>query len=121
MSSNKLQMAVLIFIGGTVLCCIASKGWMIEGETNIINALASFNTIKVDIAGGWALAKGLLTFFSAVITALAWDYPFLSSPWATFIKIPLWIVSVGVIWAIVETFSSAVQGIVGSIRSIIGV
>ena len=118
MNPNRLQQAVFIFFGGTVLCCICSGRWLLGGEMNIINALASFNTIQVQTAGLWAIPKGLITFFSALITALGWNYPFLSSPWALFIKFPLWLISIGAVFGILEAAKSAVQGTVSIIRGI---
>ncbi len=118
--ANRLQMAVLIFFGGTILCLIASGSWLLNGEMNIINALASFNTIQLQTGGLWAVPKGLITFFSALVTALGWHYPFLSSPWALFVKFPLWLVSIGVVVAFVEGSKFVIDGIIGSVRSIIG-
>jgi len=114
-------MAVLVFIGGTLLACICSGSWLLSGETNIINALASFNTVEIQTAGIWAVPKGIITFFSALITALEWDYPFLSSPWAIVIKIPLWIISIGVVWAIIEAARSILTGTLSTIRGLLGV
>ncbi len=120
MNATRLQQAVFIFIGGTLLCAIASGSWLLNGEMNIINALASFNTINLQTSGIWAVPKGLITFFSALITMFSWDYPFLGSSWCLFIKIPLWIVSIGMVWALVEGAKSVIDGIVGSVRSLIG-
>lgn len=119
MSPNRLQQAALIFFGGTLLACIASGRWLLNGETNIFNALSSFNTLEIQTAGGWAIPKGIATFFDALITALSWNYPFLSSPWAIFVKIPLWLVSIGTGWGLIEVFLTVVQGIVNSIKSFI--
>ncbi len=115
-NANRLQMAVLIFLGGTVLSCIASGRWLLNGEINVINALASFNTINIQTGGGWAVPKGLITFFSAAITALSWNYPFLSSPWMIFIKFPLWLVSIGVVIALVELSKTIIDGLIGVLR-----
>ena len=116
MSSARLQQATLVFIGGTILSCVCSGRWLLSGETNIINALASFNTLEIQSGGGWAVPKGLVDFFSALITALAWNYPFLSSPWAIFIKVPLWLISIGVIVALVAASKSLLQGFLGVFR-----
>lgn len=108
-----------IFIFGTLLACIASGRWLVNGETNIINALASFNMMSVQAGGVWDVPKGLGAFWNAVVTALSWNYPFLSSPWAIFVKIPLWLVSIGVVWGFLEVAISVVQGIVGAARSLL--
>lgn len=115
-----LENAVWIFTWGTVLSCIMSGRWLLNGEMNIFRALSSFNTVNIQAMGGWAIPKGLVEFFSAILTALSWNYPYLSSDWAIFIKMFLWVVSIGVIWALVEAATSAIQGIIGSVRSMIG-
>jgi hypothetical protein len=108
-----------IFILGTMIACIASGRWLLNGEMNIFNTLASFNTMSVQTGGGWAIAKTPVDYFNGIVTALTWNYPFLSSGWAIFVKVPLWLVSIGVIWGLVEVAISAVQGIVGTIRSLL--
>jgi hypothetical protein len=114
---NNLQAAAFIFIGGTLLSCLMSGRWLLNGETNIINALASFNTISVSVTGSWTFAKGMVDFFNAIVTALSWDYPFLASPWALFIRIPLWVVSIGVVWGLVEIGQRIIDTVLSTIRS----
>lgn len=109
-----------IFIIGTLLACISSGRWLLNGEINIINSLASFNMMSVSVGGIWSVPKVLATFFSAIITALSWDYPFLSSDWALFVKIPLWLVSIGVVWGLIEVAINVIQGIVSGMRSLTG-
>ena len=111
--------AVGIFIFGTLLSVIASGRWLLDGEMDIINALASFNMAGVQTAGVWNVPKTLGTYWDAIITALAWNYPFLDYAWAIFVKIPLWIVSIGVIWGFIEVAMTVVQGLVSAVRSII--
>jgi len=111
--------AVGIFLMGTILALISSGRWFLGGEVSIIEALASFNAVEVSAGGGWEVAKGVPMFFSAIMTAFSWNYPFLSSPWAVFVKIPLWLVSVGVAWALIEVAMGAVQGLIASLRSLI--
>lgn len=110
-----------IFFLGTTLSCLASGRWLFNGEINIFNALASFNVMSVEAGGGWGVAKTVGAYWGGIVTALSWDYPYLAASWAIFVKLPLWIVSVGVIWGFIEIAISAVQGIVGSIRSLFGV
>lgn len=119
MRPQLLMGAVGIFIIGTILACICSGRWLLGGEINIINALASFNMADVQTAGGWSVPKTISTYWSAIITALSWDYPFLDSPWAMFVKIPLWIVSVGVVWGFIQVFVTVIQGLISSARNII--
>ena len=119
MSANRLQMAVLVFLIGTMLSCVCSGTWLLGGETNIITALASFNTVQFNFLNSLTIAKPLGQFFSAIITALTWDYPFLGSPWALFIKFPLWLISIGVIWAIVDGFSTILSGITGAVSNLV--
>lgn len=112
--------AAAIFIMGTLLACICSGRWLMSGEIDIINALASFNTMSVQAGGVWNAPKTLGTYWDALVTALSWNYPFLSSAWAIFIKIPLWVISIGVVWGVVQVFAIIIQGLVGMTRSIIG-
>jgi len=114
-----LMGSVGIFIIGTILGCICSGRWLLNGEINIINALASFHAVTLNVTGGATIPTGIIAFWDAIVTALFWDYPFLNSPWCIFIKIPLWLVSIGVIWALIEVFLTVFQGVVSSIRSII--
>ena len=119
MRPQLLMGAVAIFIIGTVLACVCSGRWLVDGEMNIINALASFNMAGVQTGGVWNVPKTLGTYWDAVITALSWDYPFLDSPWAMFVKIPLWLVSIGVVWGFIEVAMTVVQGLMSAVRSII--
>lgn len=119
MRPQLLMSAVLIFIFGTMFACIASGRWLLDGEMNIINALASFNTVTFSAAGGWDVMKGAAQFFNAIATALSWNYPFLDDPWALFVKIPLWVISIGVVWAFIEVFISIIQSLASAVRSLI--
>ena len=119
MRAQLLMGAVLIFIFGTMFSLIASGRWLLNGEMDIFKALSSFNTVTFSSGGGWDVLKGPIDFFNGVATALMWDYPFLSDPWAVIIKFPLWVVSIGVVWGFVEVFVSVVQGVVGTIRNLI--
>jgi hypothetical protein len=109
--------SVGIFIIGTMFACIASGRWLVNGEVNIINALASFNVVGVQ--EDWGLAKSTISVFNAIVTALSWDYPFLDDPWAIFVKVPLWLVSIGTIWSLLEMGTAAVNGILGVIKGIV--
>lgn len=108
-----------IFIIGTVLACICSGRWLLNGELNIINALSSFNSVSMQAGGVWSVPKWLGTYWDAVATALTWDYPFLDGTWAFFVKIPLWIVSIGVVYGFIQISLLAIQGLVGAVKSII--
>ena len=68
-----------IFVIGTLLCCLASGRWLLNGELDIINALASFNTMEVQAGGVWNAPKTLSTYYDAAVTAFMWNYPFLES------------------------------------------
>lgn len=117
MRPQLLMGAFLIFILGTLLACLASGRWLADGETDIINALASFNTMSVQAGGVWNAPKTLSTYWDAVVTAFSWNYPFLDYAWAWFIKIPLIVVSIGVIWGFIQVFVTIIQGLVGIVRS----
>ena len=111
--------AMAIFMIGTMLACIASGRWLLDGEVNIFNSLASFNTMTVQAGGVWGVPKQVTSFFAGIITALGWNYPFLSSPWAIILKIPLWLISIGVVWGLVQVALTAVNGLVSAVRSFI--
>ena len=117
MRPQLLMTAAGIFIVGTLLACIASGRWLLNGETDIINALASFNTMSVQAGGVWNAPKTLATYWDAIITALSWNYPYLDSAWALFIKIPLWTISMGVVWGFIQVAMTIIQGLVGMVRS----
>lgn len=117
--SKYLMGIVGIFIFGTIFACICSGRWLLNGEINIINSLASFSMSNVQTAGGWALPKSPLVFWDAIVTALAWNYPFLNYSWCIFLKIPLWMLSAGFLWGVIEMAITVVQGLLGAIRSFI--
>lgn len=119
MRPQLLMGAVGIFIVGTVLACIASGRWLLNGEMNIINALASFNNLEIDVIGVWSIPKSISTFWSAVATSLSWNYPFLAYDWAVFIKIPLWLVSIGVIWGFIQVAITVIQGMVSAVKGLL--
>ncbi len=110
--------AAEIFLIGTLLACLASGRWLLNGEINIINALASFNAVSISGAGGWVIPKGVADFLSACATAFSWNYPFLSSPWCIPLRMFLWVVSIGVIYGLLEVAIVAVTNIVGTIRNL---
>lgn len=117
MRPQLLMGAALIFLIGTLLSAITSGRWLINGEIDIINALASFNTMQVQAGGVWSAPKTLSTYWDAIVTALSWSYPFLDGAWAIFIKIPLWTISMGVVWGFIQVAMSIIQGLVGMVRS----
>lgn len=119
MRPQLLMGSFLIFTIGTILACITSGRWLLNGEIDIINALASFNTMSVQSGGVWNAPKTLGTYWDAIITSLTWDYPFLDSAWTIFIKIPLWTVSIGVVWGLIQVFATIIQGLVGIARSLL--
>ena len=106
---------VAIFIFGTLLSCLCSGVWLTNVDT--INALASFNTMSVQSGGVWNAPKTLSTYWDALITVFMWNYPFLSSSWAIFVKIPLWVISIGAVWGIIQVFVTIIQSLVGMVRS----
>jgi hypothetical protein len=111
--------AVGIFLVGTLLACLASGRWLLDGEMDIIRALASFNTMSVQAGGVWNAPKTLGIYWDAILTAFSWDYPFLESGWTFPIKFILWIVSIGVLWGIIQVFVTIIQGLVGIVRSLL--
>src|SRR3972149_10072443 len=118
MSPKLLMTAFGIFFVGTILAAISSGVWFSDNEVGIVNALASFNTMSVQAGGVWNAPKTIGTYWDATITALTWSYPFLEGSWALFIKIPLWILSIGVVWGLIQLFATIIQGLVGFVRSL---
>jgi hypothetical protein len=122
MRSQMIMFAVGIFVLGTVLMCITSGRWLLNDEVNIINALASFENKQF---GDFVTPNFFISFFNAVITAVSWHYPGTwldetANGWVIFIKIPLWIVSIGVIVAMVEAARLLIQGVVSTMKTILG-
>lgn len=116
MRPQLLMGAVAIFILGTIIACISSGRWLLNGEIDIIRALANFNTMSVQAGGVWNAPKTLGTYWDAIVTSLSWNYPFFESGWTVFIRIPLWVISIGVIWGLIQVFATIIQGLVGLIR-----
>ena len=119
MRPQLLMGAFGLFLVGTLLSCLCSGRWLLDGEISIVNALASFNTMDVQAGGGWNAPKTLSTYWNAIVTALSWNYPWLESAWLFPLKFALWIVSIGVVWGIIQVFVSIIQGLVGIVRSFI--
>lgn len=115
MNPKLLMAAVAIFFIGTILSCLCSGIWFTN--VDVVKALASFNTMSVQAGGIWNAPKTLGTYWDAVITVLSWNYPFLSSSWAIFVKFPLWIVSIGVVWGFIQVFISIIQSLVSVFKS----
>ena len=119
MSPRYLMASFAIFIIGTILSCVCSGIWFGSTETDVVNALSSFNTMSVQAGGGWNAPKTLGTYWDAMVTVLFWNYPYLSSSWAIFVKIPLWIITVGTVWGIIQIFVTIISGLVSLVRSLI--
>ncbi len=111
--------AFAIFLFGTLLASLASGRWLLSGEIDIINALASFNTMSVQAGGVWNAPKTIGTYWDAIITALSWNYPYLTSAWAFPVRFILWIVSIGVVFGLIQIFATIIQGLVGIVRSLL--
>ena len=108
-----------IFVIGTMISAIASGRWLVNVEMNIINAITSMNAASVQAGDSWDIPKalgGVGGFLDGVVTVLSWRYPFLETPWAIFIKIPLWACSLGVLLGLYQLFMSAIQGVLGALR-----
>lgn len=121
MRPNWLLMGVGIFLFGTVLMAITSGRWLVNGEINIINALASFENKSV---GDIVAPNALMAFFNAIITAVGWHYPGTwldeaRNGWIMFLKFPLWLTSFAVIWALIDIGRYLVQGAITAIKSIL--
>ena len=119
MRPQLLMGAVGIFIIGTLLACLASGRWLLNGEIDIVNALASFDTMSVQAGGVWNAPKTLATYWDAIITALSWNYPFLDYAWAFPVKMILWVISLGVVFGLISLFVQIITGLVGIVRSLL--
>lgn len=119
MRPQMLMGAVAIFMIGTMLACISSGRWIANGEMDIIKALASFNVMSVQAGGVWNAPKTLGTYWDAILTALSWNYPYLSATWLFPLKFMLWLVSIGVLWGIIQVFAVIIQGLVSIVRSLL--
>jgi hypothetical protein len=120
LSAKQIEGVFGIFLIGTLVACIASGRWLMNGEMNIINAINSFHVVNFAAGGGFSVPSGVLSYWNAFVTVMSWNYPYLASPWCLFIKIPLWIVSAGMVIVLIQMAIQVVQGIVGLARSIIG-
>jgi hypothetical protein len=109
-----------IFIFGTILSCLCSGRWLFDGEMSIIESISSFNVVQFAAGGGWGIPKSVLDFIDAIVTMLLWAYPFLESPWAIFLKVALWCISIATVYGLIELGNSVVSGLVGAFRSAIG-
>jgi len=116
MNPNRFQQCFLIFAVGTLLACIASGRWLLNGEMNVFNALSSFNTLQFQTSGLFSVPNGIASFFSGVATMFSWNYPFLSSPWAFPVKFLLWVISAGAIVALVQEGKGIIQGAISLFR-----
>lgn len=110
-----------IFFIGLMTSMVATGIWFTGSEVGLINQLAGFGVVQVSTFGGWGIAKNILTWFSALSTLLGWTYPYLDNAIGWIIKgTILYPVTIGVVWGIIELGQSAIQGIAGTIRSLIG-
>ncbi len=91
-----------------------------NGELDIISTLASFKAENFAVGGGLTVPTGITTYWNAIATALTWDYPFLASSWLIFIKIPLWVISAGVVVGLIQMAIYVISALVGLVRSVIG-
>lgn len=108
-----------VFIIGTLLSCIVSGRWLINGEINIINSLASFNMAEMQSAGGFGMIKSLSSYWDAVVTMLTWNYPYLDNVWGNIFKLFLYMISIGVVYGFVQLFIMAISSIASAIRSLL--
>ncbi len=119
---NWLLMGIGIFFFGTLLMCITSGRWLLNGDMNIINALASFNNVNF---GTFSIINALPNWMNAIITALSWHYPGtwldeVANGWMIFVKFPLWLCSLAVIWILIDVGRVLIQGALSGIKSLIG-
>ena len=109
-----------VFVIGTMLSAIISGRWLVSGEVNLINALASFNVVEMQGAGGSGMMSMLGSYWNAMVTMLSWNYPYLDNDWGQIFKIVfLYLISVGVIYGFIQLFVIALSGVVSAIRSLL--
>ena len=109
-----------VFIVGTLLSCIISGRWLVNGEINIINSLASFNAVGVQ-SGGMSMISTLLSYWDGVVTMLTWNYPYLDNVWGNIFKLFLYIISIGIVYGFIQLFIMALSAVVSAIRSLLPV
>jgi hypothetical protein len=109
-----------VFIIGTLLSLAYSGDWLRSEEIDVINQLTSFNVTQISIMGGWSIPQQVTDFFNALVTVLAWQYPFLDNTAGLIFKmIFLYPVTLGCIIAITQLFISVVQGIASVVKSLL--
>ena len=109
-----------VFAIGTMLSAIISGRWLVSGEVNLFNALASFNAVEMQGGGGWSMIKTLGSYWNAFVTMISWNYPYLENDWGNIFKIIfLFPISVGVVWGIIEMFTIAMSGVISGIRGLL--
>jgi hypothetical protein len=102
LESKRYEGIFFIFLFSTMLICICSGRWLVNGEISIIQALASFHAMSFGASGGMSIPTGITAWWDALVTAFAWDYPFLESTWLIWIKFILWIFSFGAIIGLIQ-------------------
>ena len=109
-----------VFIVGTILSLISSGAWFGAQEQSVINTLAGFSVVNVEAMGGWAILKSIGDWFNAIVTAVSWNYPYLNNPCGWVFKaVLLYPVTIGVVVTLVQLATAVVQGIAGTIRSLL--
>jgi hypothetical protein len=120
MSKDQIEGVFGIWIIGTILCCLSTGIWVGDGFTGVIQGLASFHAERFTVGGGITIPTGVTAYWNALVTLLYWEYPFLASSWCLFIKIPLWIISAGVVVGLIQMAIYVLSALVGIVRSIFG-
>lgn len=118
MSPKQIEGVFGIFIIGTLIACIASGRWLMNGELNVISTLASFHAENFGVGGGLSVPTGVTAYWDALVTALSWNYPYLASPWAFPVKIILWIISAGVVVGLIQMAIYVISALVSMARSL---
>lgn len=116
MRPHLLMFAYGIFIIGTLLSLICTGRWLMNGEINIINSLAS---LSINETVGLPMPTGITAFFEGTFVAISWDYPYLDSPWGFCLKLVLlYPVSIGVIYGLVQLAVMIVSAVFDALRSL---
>lgn len=112
MSVKMMMFIAFTFITGNLLCCFIEGSYLGEETVSVINILCGYSTTDLQATGGMSWVSAATGFFTVGIPKLIlWDYSFLEGGWELFKYIVLYPITIGVVWGIVQLFTSIVSGI----------
>ena len=112
MSVKMMMFIVFTFITGNLLCCFIEGTYLGEETTSIINLLCGYSVTDLQSTGGMSWVSAAVGFFTTGIPRMIlWDYSFLDGGWEIFKYIFLFPITIGVVWGIVQLFTTTISGI----------